>query len=68
MIKVITFTGTLAYTGKYGISAVLCCDVSDQLLNEDGLSYTCASEESDLTTLLLRAKEVYDLDTGLEKL
>ena len=43
-------------------------DVSDKFLNKDCLTYTCASEKSDLTTLLIRAKEIDDLDTGLEKL
>ena len=67
VIKVITFTGTLTYTCEYGISAVLGCDVSDKLLDEDRLTYAGTSEKSDLTTLLIRAEEVNDLDAGLEK-
>ncbi len=67
VVEVVAFTGTLAYTGENGVSAVLCCDVTDELLNEDGLTYAGTSEESDLTALLVGAEEVYDLDTGLEE-
>ena len=63
MVKVVTFTGTFPYTGKYGISAVLGCNVTNQLLNEDGLAYTRTSEESDFTTLLIRAEKIDNLDT-----
>ena len=65
MIKVITLTGTLSNTGKYGISAMLGCDVTDQLLDQYGLTYTSTTEQTDLTTLLIWAKKVYDFDTGL---
>ncbi len=68
MVKVITLTGTLAYTGKYGISTVLCCDVTNQLLDQNGFTYTCTAEESDFTTLLIGAEQIDNLDTGLEKL
>ena len=65
MIKVITLTGTLSNTGKYGISAMLGCNVTDQLLDQYSLTYTSTAEQTDLTTLLIWAKKVYDLDTGL---
>ena len=68
MIEVVTFTGTLSYTGEYGISAVLGCDVTDKLLDKHRLTYAGTAEESDLTTLLIRAEKVNDLDTGLKKL
>ena len=44
---------------------MLGCDVTDQLLDQDGLTYTSAAKQTDLTTLLIWAKKVYDLDTGL---
>ena len=43
-------------------------DVTDQLLDQDRLSYTCTTEESDFTTLLIGAEKVNDLDTGLQDL
>ena len=48
--------GTLAYTCEYRVAAVLCCDITDQLLDQDGLPYTGTTEQTDLTTLLIRAK------------
>ena len=44
---------------------MLGCNVTDQLLDQDGLTYTSTTEQTDLTTLLIWAKKVYDLDTGL---
>ena len=40
IVKVISLTGTLTNACKYGISAVLCRNISDQLLNQDCLTYT----------------------------
>ena len=40
---------TLTNSGKYRISTVLGCDIVDQLLNQNGLSYTCSSEQTGLT-------------------
>ena len=65
MVQVVTLTGTLAYTGEYGISAVLGCDITDQLLDQYGLTYTGTTEQTDLTTLLIRAEQVNDLNTCL---
>ena len=67
MVQVVTLTGTLAYTGEYGISAVLGCDITDQLLDQYGLTYTSTTEQTDLTTLLIRAEQVNDLNTGLQQ-
>ena len=66
--EVISLTGTLSYSGKDGVSAVLCGDVSDQLLDQHGLSYTRASEQTDLTALCIRRQKVDDLDSGLKYL
>ena len=67
MIQVVTLTGTLTYTGEYGISAVLGCDITDQLLDQYSLTYTGTTEQTDLTTLLIRAEQVNDLNTGLQQ-
>ena len=44
---------------------MLRCDVVDQLLDQYGLTYTGSTEQTDLTTLLVRAEKINDLDTGL---
>ena len=67
MIQVVSFSCSLAYTGKYGISAVLCSDVTDKLLNKNCLTNTGTAEKTDFTTLLIRAKEIYDFNTGFKK-
>ena len=45
---------------------MLCRYVVDQLLDQYRLAYSCTAEESDLTTLLIWAEKIYDLDTGLK--
>ena len=45
---------------------MLCCDIADELLDEDCFSYSGSSEESDFTTLCIWGKKVYDLDSCLE--
>ena len=66
--EIISLTGTLSHTGKNRISAVLRCNVCDQLLDQDGLSYAGAAEQTDLTALCVRSQQVDDLDTGLQHL
>ena len=65
MVQVVTLTGTLTYTGEYGISAVLGCDITDQLLDQYGLTYTGTTEQTDLTTFCVRCQKVDDLDSCL---
>ena len=43
-------------------------NIMNQLLNQYGLTYTGSTEQSDLTTLLIWAEQIYDLDTGLQHL
>ena len=64
--QVFPFTGTLADACEYGIAAVFVSDVTDELLDKDGLTYTGTAEETDLTTLNIRAEQVDDFDTGFE--
>ena len=47
---------------------MLCRNISDQLLNQDCLTYTGTAEQTDLSTFLVRAEEVNDLDTCLKDL
>ena len=44
---------------------MLCGNVTDQLLDQNCLTYTGASEQTDLSTLLIGAEKVNYLDTGL---
>ena len=68
VIQVVTLTGTLSNAGKYGISAVLSRDITNQLLNQNGFTYTCSTEQTDLSTLLIRAEQINDLNSGLQYL
>ena len=68
MVQVVTLTGTLTYTGEYGISAVLGCDITDQLLDQDGLAYTGTTEQTDLTTFCIRSKKIDNFNTCLKDL
>ena len=51
IIKVITLTGTLTNTCKYGQSAVCCGNIVDQLHNKNCFANTSTSKQTDLTTL-----------------
>ena len=59
MVQIVALTGTLTYTGENRITAVLCGNVSDQLLDQYGLSYTRTSKQSDFSTLLIWACLLY---------
>ena len=43
-------------------------NIVNQLLDQYGLSYTRTSKQSDFSTLLIWAKQIYDFDTGLKHL
>src|SRR5205823_11969019 len=49
--QVIAFTGTLAYTRKHGISAMLLGHIVDELHDDHGLAYARAAEQTDLSAL-----------------
>ena len=67
MVQVVSFSCTLTHTRKYGIPAVFCCNITDQLLDKDSLAHPGAAKQTNLTTLLVGAEKVYDFDTGLQK-
>ena len=56
IVKVISFSGPLTYAGEYGVSAVLCGDIADQLLDQNGLAYAGAAKQTDLAALLIRGR------------
>ena len=66
--EVVTLTGTLSNSCKNGISAMLCCNVTDQFLNQHGLTYTGTTEQTNLTTFCIRSKKVDNFNTCLKDL
>ena len=66
--EVISFTGTLSNTSEDRISTMLCCYISDQLLNQYGLTNSGSSEQTNLTTFCIWCKKVDDLDTCFKDL
>lgn len=67
-VKIVTLSGSLTDTGEDGETTMGLGNVVNQLLDEDGLSDTSTTEETNLTTSGVRGKEIDNLDTGLEDL
>src|SRR5699024_10714386 len=63
-----TLTGTLADAGEHGGTGELAGDTGNHLLNQDGLTHTCTTEEANLATLDVRGQQVDDLNAGLQDL
>mmetsp|Transcript_32263 Transcript_32263/g.73162 ORF Transcript_32263/g.73162 Transcript_32263/m.73162 type:complete len:337 (-) Transcript_32263:274-1284(-) len=68
VVKIVSFTRALADSGEDRVSTVVHGDVVNELHDNDGLSDTGTSEESDLTALGVRREEIDDLDSGDENL
>lgn len=64
VVQIVTLTGTLADTSEDGVTTVGLGDVVDQLLNEDSLSDTGTSKETNLSTTSVGSEEIDDLDTS----
>ena len=64
VVEIVTLTGALSDTGKDRVSSVVHGDVVDELHDNDGLSNSGSSEESDLSSLGIGGKKVDDLDAG----
>ena len=47
---------------------MLCCYILDQLLDQNGLTYTGTTEQTDLTTFGIWGKKIDNLDTCFENL
>ena len=62
MIQIISLSGSLADSGKDGVSSVSFGDVIDQFHNQYGLADTGAAEEADFASLGVWRKKVDDLD------
>ena len=52
----------------YGITSVFCRDITDQLLDQNGLSYTGTSKQSDFTSLGIGRQKINYLDSCLQNL
>jgi peptide chain release factor 1 len=68
VVQIVTLTGTLTDTSKDRETTVGLGDVVNQLLNEDSLSNTSTSKETNLSTTSVRSQQVDNLDTGNEDL
>lgn len=66
MVQIVTLSSSLTDTGEDGVTTVGLGDVVDQFLNQDGLTDTGTTEQSNLTTSGVRSQQVDDLDTGLQ--
>ena len=66
--QIVTLTGTLAYAGKDGVTAVLGGYIGDQLLDKHCFAYARAAKKADFTALGVGGQQVNDLDAGLQDL
>ena len=66
--EVVALTGALTDAGEDGGTGELTGDTGNHLLNENGLTHTCAAEEANLAALNVRGQQVNDLNAGLQNL
>ncbi len=66
--EVVPLASSLADAGEDGNATVLLREVVDELLDDDGLADSGATEEADLPAAEIGLDEVDDLDPGLEHL
>ena len=62
VVKVVTFTRTLAHTREHGDTRVHFGDVVDQFHDENCFTNTRTTEEANFTTLRVRREKVDNLD------
>ncbi len=63
-VKVVTFTGTLADTGKHRIPTMCLGDIVDQFHDKNGLANAGTTEQADFAALCIRCEQVNNLDAG----
>ena len=66
--EIVTFTGALTDAGEYRYTTEVFSYAVDHFLNKNGLTYTGATEETDLSTLYVRGEKVDDLDACFKHL
>ena len=68
VVQIVTLAGALTDTGEHGETTVVRGDVVDELHDNDGLTDTGTTEQTDLTTLSVGGEQVNNLDTRDEHL
>jgi len=68
VVQIVTLTRSLADTGEHGETTMKLSNVVDKLHNEDGLADTGTTEETNLTSLHVRAQKVDNLNTSDKEL
>ena len=63
MIEIVALSGSLSDTSKNGVTTVGFSNVVNEFLNDDCLSDSGTSEESDLTTSGIWGQHINDFDT-----
>jgi len=66
VVEIVTLSSSLSDTGEDRVTTMRLGDVVDQLHNEDSLTDSGTTEETNLTTLYVWGKKIDDLDTSLE--
>ena len=62
--QVVTFTCTFPYSCKHGKTIVLLGNVVDEFHDENGLTYSSTTEQTDFTPFGIRFQQVDDFDSG----
>mmetsp|Transcript_24747 Transcript_24747/g.41849 ORF Transcript_24747/g.41849 Transcript_24747/m.41849 type:complete len:502 (-) Transcript_24747:56-1561(-) len=64
VVEIISLTGALSDTGEHRVTTVVHGNIVNKFHDNDSLSDTGTSEESDLTSLGVRSQQVHNLDTS----
>lgn len=64
MVEIVTLTGPLTDTGEHRETTVVLGDVVNQLHDDDSLTDTGTTEQTNLTSLGVRPDKINDLDTS----
>src|SRR5436190_16192538 len=68
IVEIISFPGALPHACKHGDAAVQCCDIVDQLHNDDRFAYASAAKRPYFAAFEEGTDQVNDFDTGSEHL
>merc|ERR1719215_2323579 len=65
-VKIVTFTGTFTDTGENGYTTVVVGNVVNKFHDNNGLTDTSTTEQTNLTTLGVRSQKINNLHTGYQ--
>ena len=68
VIQIVTLPGSFTNSCEDGVTTMSLSDVVDELLNNDCLSDSGTSKESDFTSSGIGSKHINDFDTGNQNL